>query len=58
MLDEQMVANFIERIGIESSSKRFSQSLVEFQVKYGEAKRLRGPHLGGVARQEDGVSVR
>ena len=48
MLDEQMIANFIERVGIESGGKRFSQSLVEFQIKDGEAKRLRSANFGGV----------
>ena len=60
MLNEQVVADFIERVGIESGDERFGQPFVEFNVEDGEAQRLRGPDFSSVAREPgriDGSAV-
>ena len=57
MLDEQMIAHFIERVGIQSGGDRFGQALVQFQIEHREAQPLRGADFGGVARKAGGVGL-
>src|SRR6266536_3179132 len=51
MLDEQVVADFVERIGIEAGRKRLRQALVEFQVEDGETQCLGSADFLRVSRE-------
>src|SRR5438445_423861 len=55
MLDEQVVADFVERIGIEAGRVRLGQALVEFKVENGEAQCLGGADFVRVSRETDSV---
>src|SRR6266581_693822 len=51
MLNEQVVADFVERIRIEASRERLGQALVEFQVEDGETQSLGSADFLRVSRE-------
>src|SRR3989442_15617020 len=51
ILNEQVVADFVERISIKAGRERLCQALVEFEVEDGETQCLRSADFLRVSRQ-------
>src|SRR6266699_330777 len=51
MLNQQVVADFVERISIEASRERLCQALVEFEVEDGETQCLGSADFLRVSRE-------
>lgn len=57
LLDDEMVADLVERVGIAASRVAGFEALVQLHVEDEEAQRLRGVQVGAATREADGVAL-
>jgi hypothetical protein len=55
MLNQQMIANIVKRVGVKAGRAGLYQSLVEFKIKKLETQHRRGANFVSLFRQSRGI---
>jgi hypothetical protein len=55
MLDEQVIADFIKRVGVQSRHDGFGEALVQFEIEDGKTQSLGGTDFARTLRQTGSV---